>query len=107
MRNKKPTRYEEFEAELLQNPEIRREYEALKPKYDMIRNLIERRNKLSISQAELAKMIGTRQPAISRLERGDYNTTIDTLFKVASALDLDVSLKARKVTKSDYNKVHA
>jgi len=99
--NKKGTKYEDFEAELLKKPEIRREYEALKPKYEMIKNLIERRNQLRISQTQLAKTIGTKQPAISRLETGDYNTTLDTLFKVASALDLDIDIspKIKKVTK--------
>jgi len=102
------TNFKDFKEELLKNPEFRKEYEALKPKYEMIRTLIERRNQLRISQTQLAKTIGTKQPAISRLERGDYNTTLDTLFKVASSLDLDidVSLKIRKVTKLPYNKVH-
>ena len=109
MANKKSTKYEDFEAELLKKPEIRREYEALKPKYEMIKILIERRNQLRVSQTQLAKTIGTKQPAISRLERGDYNTTLDTLFKVASALDLniDISSKIGKVTKSAYDKAHA
>ncbi len=109
MANKRGTKYEDFEAELLGKPEIRREYEALKPKYEMIKTLIERRNQLRISQAQLAKTIGTKQPAISRLERGDCNSTLDTLFKVASALDLDldISVKARNVTKLAYGKVHA
>jgi len=95
MVNKKPTNYGDFESQLLKDPEIRREYEALKPKYDMIRSLIERRNKLGISQTELARIIGTKQPAISRLEKGDYNTTLSTFFKVADALNLDILLEAR------------
>ena len=33
----KATNYKEFEAELLKDPEVRKEYEALKPKYDRIR----------------------------------------------------------------------
>jgi len=109
MKNRKATRYEDFEAKLLQNPEIRREYEVLKPKYDMIRLLIERRNQLHVSQAELATTIGTKQPAISRLERGDSNTTIDTLFKVTNALDLDVDISPKPVqaTKLTYDKVPA
>ena len=108
MANKRGTKYEDFEAELLKKPEIRREYEALKPKYEMIKTLIERRNQLRISQKRLASIIGTRQPAISRLERGD-NTTLDTLFKVASALNLDIGIspKIKKVTKLAYDKVHA
>jgi DNA-binding XRE family transcriptional regulator len=100
MANKRGTKYEDFEAELLRKPEIRREYEALRPKYEMIKTLIERRKQLRISQAQLAKTIGTQQPAISRLENGGRNTTISTLFKVASALNLDVEFKQRSPAKS-------
>jgi predicted transcriptional regulator len=105
MANRKPTDYEEFEADLLKKPGVRTEYEALKPKYEMIRSLIERRNHLQISQSQLARAIGTKQPAISRLEKGDYNTTLRTFFKVADALDLDISLRVRKKRKHASNKV--
>jgi len=101
MANKKATDFEEFEAELLKRPGVRREYEALKPKYDMIRGLIERRNQLHISQTQLARMVGTKQPAISRLEKGDNNTTLRTFFKVADALGLDISLKERVESKRE------
>lgn len=107
MTTKKATRYEDFEAELLKRPGIRKEYEALKPKYDIIRSLIKRRNQLKISQTQVARIIGTKQPAISRLEKGDYNTTLNTFFKVADALDLDVSLKARKRLNKNRSKVKA
>jgi transcriptional regulator with XRE-family HTH domain len=65
----------------------------------MIQRLIKRRNQLRMSQSQLARTVGTRQPAISRLERGDFsNVTLSTLIKVARALDLDIdiSLKARR-----------
>jgi transcriptional regulator with XRE-family HTH domain len=56
---------------------------------------------LNMSQSHLARTIGTRHPAISRLERGDFNNiTLSTLIKVAQALDLDldldITLKARR-----------
>jgi predicted transcriptional regulator len=105
MTNKRTTNFEEFEAKLLEKPEIRREYETLKPKYDMIRSLIKRRNQLQISQTELARIIGTKQPAISRLEKGDYNTTLNTFFKVADALDLEVSIRVRKPKRRNASKV--
>ena len=98
MTNKRGTKYEDFEAELLKKPEIRREYEALKPKYEMIKILIKRRNQLRITQKQLAKTIGTKQPAISRLESGDYNTRLDTLFKVATALDLNIDISPIEVS---------
>ncbi len=43
LNKKKATNFEEFEAVLLQDSEIKKEYEALKPKYDMIQNIIKRR----------------------------------------------------------------
>ena len=100
MNKKKPTNFEEFEGELLKDPEIRKEYEDLKPKYEMIQSLIKRRNQLRMSQSQLARTVGTRQPAISRLERGEFNNvTLSTLIKVAHALDLDldISLKTRRI----------
>jgi DNA-binding XRE family transcriptional regulator len=104
---KKATRYEDFEAELLARPGIRKEYEALKPKYDIIRSLIRRRNQLKLSQTQVARIIGTKQPAICRLEKGDYNTTLNTLFKVADALDMDICLKARRKTNKNHARVEA
>ena len=93
------TDFNEFEAELLSRPGIKQEYEALSPKYTVVRELIQRRNELHLSQRELAKMVGTRQPAISRLEAGDYNARIETLIKVADALGLQFSLKPKRPTK--------
>ena len=100
MTNRKATRYEDFEAELLRKPEIRREYEALKPKYEMIKTLIERRNQLRLSQVQLANIIGMQQPAISRLENGGSNTTVSTLLKVSDALKLNIEFKPRSLVKS-------
>ena len=95
------TNFESHKAELLQNPEFRRKYEALEPKYNLIRTFIHRRNELRLSQVQLASIIGMQQPAISRLERGDGKITINTLRRVADALnaDLDISLKPRSPTK--------
>ena len=97
---KKSIKYEDFKAQRLKDPEVRREYEALEPEFRLIRNILLRRSQLNISQMQLAKLVGTKQPAISRLERGDGNITINTLRRVADALnaDLDISLKPRSPT---------
>lgn len=96
MVNKKPTSYEDFEAELLSRPGVRREYDLLKSKYDIIRSLVERRSQLRLSQTALAGKVGTKQPAISRLETGDCDVSLNTLLRVAAALQLDISLTARE-----------
>ena len=94
------TNFEKHKEELLKNPEFRKKYEALEPKYNLIRALIRRRTELGLSQLQLARIIGKQQPAISRLENGSSNTTIGTLFKVTDALDLDVEFKPRSLAKS-------
>jgi len=89
------TDFKDFKTQLLSKPDIRRSYEALKPKYEMIQAIIARRNELSISQRKLARMVGMQQPAICRLERGDQNTTIGTLCKVANALNMKLGIHAK------------
>jgi DNA-binding XRE family transcriptional regulator len=90
------TDFKDFKTELLGKPGIRKEYDTLGRKYEIIQTLIARRNELSLSQRELARLIGMQQPAICRLERGDNNITIGTLFRVAHALNLDIEIKPRK-----------
>lgn len=49
-----------------------------------------RRKKLGLSGVELADLVGVSQQQISRYERGECNITIDNLFNLARALELDL-----------------
>lgn len=57
----------------------------------------ERRKDLGLSQAELAELVATTQSAIARLESGGRPPRIDTLLRIADALDCEliVELKPR------------
>ena len=78
--------YARLKKELLKNVEVRRAYNDLAPEYSVIRGIIEHRIAKKMTQNELAKKVGTRQSAISRLESGSANPTLRFLQKVASAL---------------------
>lgn len=54
-----------------------------------------RRQDLGLSQRELAGLTGTTQSAIARLERGGRPPRIDTLLRIADALDCDLSVELR------------
>jgi transcriptional regulator with XRE-family HTH domain len=58
----------------------------------------EQRQAKGLSQRELAEIVGTTQSAIARLERGGRPPRIDTLLRIADALDCDlvVDLQPRK-----------
>lgn len=55
----------------------------------------DRRRELDLSQAQLAALCGTTQSAIARLEAGGRPPRIDTLLKIASALDCELHVELR------------
>lgn len=45
-----------------------------------------------LTQAEVAERAGISRTNISRFESGKYNPTLDMLVKLATAMDLDISV---------------
>lgn len=86
------TRYEEFLAKSLKDPEFKKEYDALEDEFALINEILSARLAKKMTQADLAKKLGMKQEAISRLESGESNPTYTTLSKVAKALDKKVAL---------------
>ena len=58
----------------------------------------DRRGDLGLSQAQLAALCGTTQSAIARLEKGGRPPRIDTLVRLAAALDCDLEVELRPRT---------
>ena len=57
--------------------------------------IISQRKKLKLSQAEVGKLVGLKQQTISEFEIRPEGTQIDTLFRILSALNLDIQLFAK------------
>jgi len=55
----------------------------------------DRRRQLGLSQAQLAELTGTTQSAVARLESGGRPPRIDTLLRMADALDCELSVELR------------
>ena len=53
----------------------------------------DRRKERGLSQADLAALVGTTQSAIARLESGGRPPRIDTLLRIANALDADLHIE--------------
>ncbi len=61
---------------------------VVQQKKKIIDKLKKQRLKLKISQASLAKLVGSKQPAIARMESGQVSeVSLDFLARVALALD--------------------
>ena len=78
----------------LKDPAVKKEYESLKGEFQIAEEIIKARSKANLTQAELAKRIGTKAPAISRLESPGYGkASITALRKVAHALNCELQIK--------------
>ena len=83
---------------LSEDSELKREYDALQPEYEIRKLLLRAREEAGMTQTELAEKCGIRQSNISRLEKGGGNPTLQMLLKIADALDSDLVIEFRKRT---------
>jgi transcriptional regulator with XRE-family HTH domain len=81
--------YEKWRVQQMLDPEFMAEIDKLEPGYQVARLRV----KLGLTQAQLAEMVGTRQPSIARLENGEGSPSLSFLEKVAKALGADVKVQ--------------
>lgn len=78
---------------LLQDSQVKAEYDLLAPQFAIASQIIEMRQKKGLTQTELAELVGTKQASIARLESGNYNPSLKFLEKVARALEVPLVLR--------------
>ena len=85
--------YKEYKAKIFaENPELKKEYDALAPQYEIIDAVISARLAKKLTQAELAERADTKQSNISRFESGNYNPSVEFLRKIANALNMKLQI---------------
>ena len=85
--------WHEYLAErLARDPEFKAAWEDTRPQYEFRRALIMARVEAGITQREMAERLGVKQSAVARWEAGETMPTLDTLFRVAKALNLDFTV---------------
>ncbi|MBU3934721.1 helix-turn-helix transcriptional regulator [Patescibacteria group bacterium] len=93
MDNKKIQKAQDFQAYLkkqLKNPEFKKYYDEYGKQLEIAYQIFKLRKEKNLSQAQLAKKIGTKQSNIARIESGQQNFSIDILEKIAGALGRDL-----------------
>ena len=89
--------HSELKEKALKRKKVKSEYDSLEPEFKLLHDLLEARQKAGLSQAEVAKKMGTKAPAITRLESslssGKHSPSIATLKKYANALDCHLEIK--------------
>ena len=85
-------------AKQMKNKEFADAYNELEEEFEVAKEIIRLRIKAKLTQTQLAKLAGTSQPAIARLESGAYrNMTLSFLRKIGDALGVYPEIKFHKL----------
>jgi transcriptional regulator with XRE-family HTH domain len=79
------TRISDLHRKWMEDPEYRREYEALEEEFALASAMIKARKRAGLTQEDLAKEMETSQSAIARLESGRTLPSGSTLKRFARA----------------------
>jgi len=89
--------HSQLKKKALGKKSVREEYKALEPEFNLLREMLKARNDAGLSQADIAERMGTKPPAITRLESsltsGRHSPSIATLKKYAEAVGCHLEIK--------------
>jgi DNA-binding XRE family transcriptional regulator len=93
----KPTTHKKMVDKLLKDPAVKAEVDKLnREEFAILDQILAARKAAGLSQAQVAKRMGTQAPAIARLESalatGKHSPSLSTLRKYAAALGKRVEL---------------
>lgn len=92
-KNKKALDFEKDLQKELKNPKFKKYYDYYGKQLEIAYAILQLRKKQGLSQAQLAKKIGTKQSNVARMEAGQQNFTTDTLQKIAAAFNSDLKIQ--------------
>lgn len=99
MRSKKPVKVPSHGALMktyLKNKKLKEKIESGVQRLKVITKIVELREKLHLTQAELARRIGVSQPFIARIENDEAsNLSLETLIKIVDALNGEIEIRIR------------
>lgn len=79
--------------EQLQDPEFRKEYEAIQPEMDVIRAIVDARISQNLTQKELSEGSGINQADISKIENGTRNPSLNLLKRLADGMGMTLKIE--------------
>lgn len=83
-------KWSEVEKEILKDSLIRREYDKVDLSYSIGKMVIDARISRGITQDDLAKRLGTKQPSVARVEAGNSLPSLSFLQRMAEALETEL-----------------
>ena len=88
--------FEAFKRRQMKSPAFKRAYDALEDEFQLINELLKARTRANLTQAQVARRMGTSQSAVARLESG-HAPSLTSLRKYARAVGRKVEIKLARM----------
>jgi DNA-directed RNA polymerase specialized sigma subunit len=90
--------FKSFKEKALENPEIKAEYEALQPIFELKKQMIQARLAANLTQEDVANLLHTKKSNISRLEspNAEHLPNMGTLLEYAKAVGFSLEINFKK-----------
>src|SRR5438034_1147713 len=86
-------------TKMLKQPAVKAEYDAQAEEFALLDELLKARQQAGLTQAEVAVRMGTKTPAVARLEAGGgsqrHSPSVATLRKYAQAVGCRLEIRLR------------
>ena len=90
-------KHNELKEKAIKRKGVNAEYTSLEPEFALLRAMLLARQNSGLSQAQVAKRMGTKPPAITRLESsltsGKHSPSLATIKKYAEAIDCHLEIR--------------
>ena len=89
--------HDEMVAEWMKDPEFKIEYDALEYEFELLEECLKARKRSKLTQDEVALRMGTKAPAVARIESGGgknrHSPSLSTLKRYADAVGCELKIK--------------
>ncbi len=90
-------RLNEVKEKALSCKSVEAEYNSMGPEFQLLKAMLHARQEVGLSQAQIAECMGTKPPAITRLESsltsGKHSPSLATLKKYAEAVGYELEIR--------------
>jgi transcriptional regulator with XRE-family HTH domain len=99
--------HDEMVKQMLKDPAVEEECDARAEEFALLDELLRARRRAGLTQAEVAARMGTKTPAVARLEAGGgsqrHSPSVATLRRYAEAVGcrLEIRLRSPRETSTD------
>ncbi|TAN41055.1 MAG: XRE family transcriptional regulator [Nitrospirae bacterium] len=86
--------FDKMRKKWLEDSQVKKEYDSMGQEFQIAMEIAQARLHAGVTQAELARKVGTKSTAISRLESPHYGkASLSMLRKIAGALDCELQVR--------------